>query len=65
MAENMTRTTPSGATITEADYQTIKKESTKETLKSVLALVGIGAVVLFVKGRMETKNIKIPTITTD
>lgn len=62
MATDMTRTTPSGASITESDYQTIKKEATKETVKSILAIVGAVSVAIFVRNRMNMKDI-VPPVT--
>ena len=59
MANDQTRTTPSGTTITEADYQNIKKEATKETLRNVFAMVGIVATVAFVRNRFNIKAVPV------
>ena len=64
MAE-MTRTTPSGVSILESDYQTIKKQATKETLVKVFAIIGVGATAVFLRNAWNGKAVKLSSIVTD
>ena len=52
MAE-MSRVTPSGVTIPEGEYKEIEKSVRKDTLKTVLAVVGVGALFVIVRGWIE------------
>lgn len=59
MANDQTRTLPSGATVTESDIKTLEKEATKNTLRNVFALVGVGATLVFVRNRLNIKAVPL------
>lgn len=59
MANDQTRTLPSGASVTEADINALKKEATKDTLRNVFALVGVVATVGFIRNRFNIKAVPV------
>lgn len=52
----MQRITPSGVTIPESDVKAIEKETRKDTLKTVFAVIGVGAAFVFVRGWLATQR---------
>lgn len=56
MAKQITHVTSSGVSIPDDEYRAIKQEASKETVRNVLAVVGIGALLLVAKGYLDSRK---------
>lgn len=64
MAGNkVTRVTASGTELTEEEFQSIRRDAIKDTVKNGLAAIGIFTLVVFVKSVLETRNNPEPSDT--
>lgn len=52
----MTRTTPSGVAIPEEEYQSIRKDAIKDTLRNVFAGIGVLAAAVFIRGYFDSRT---------
>lgn len=57
MGKNLSYTTSNGAQLSEADVKQIQKDSQKETVKTVLAVIGAGALVYGLKTWLDARQI--------
>ncbi len=48
---------PSGAEVTDEDLKSIQKATSRENLKTGLAIVGVGAIIIFVRGMMMSTQV--------
>lgn len=54
--KNVTRITAAGTELTEEEYNNIRREAIKDTIKNGLAAVGVLTVVVFVKAMLDNRN---------
>lgn len=54
--KQITHVTPSGVQIPDDEYAAIKAEATKDTVRNVFAVIGIGAVLLLAKGYLDSRK---------
>ena len=54
---NLKHITPSGVEITDNDLKSIQKATTRDNLKTGLAIVGAAAIVFFVRGMIAPEHV--------
>lgn len=49
--------TPSGVEITDSDLKSIQKATSRDNLKTGLAIIGAGAIIFFIRGMMLPEHV--------